>query len=105
MPHDIHYSQTNTTVVSEPPFRRIVLETAALAEEQRERKWSVSREAYVGFSATAGEIEVQGDPQVFKCLQVVAKAFSRKLPEGVLVPLGCLLHLPFLEDTWRADMQ
>lgn len=66
---------------------------------------SVSREAYVGFSATAGEIEIQRDPQVLKCLQVIAKAFSRKLPQGVLVPLGCLFHLPFLEDTRRANMQ
>lgn len=66
-----------------------------------QKRQSVSWEAYVGFSATAGEIEVQGDPQVFKSLQVISKAFSRKLPQGVLVPLGCLFHLPFLKDTWR----
>lgn len=67
-----------------------------------EKKGHISRETYVGFSATSGEIQVQGDPQVFKSLQVIAKAFSRKLPQGILVPLGCFFHLPFLKDTWRA---
>lgn len=70
-----------------------------------EKKKSVSGESYIGFSATAGQIKVQRDPQVFKCLQVVTVAFSRKLPQGVLVPLGCLFHLPFLEDTRRVNMK
>lgn len=68
-----------------------------------EEEIKVSWETYIGFPATAGEIEVQGDPQVFKCLQFITEAFSGKLPQGVLVPLGCLFHLPFLQDTWRAN--
>lgn len=66
---------------------------------------AVSIESYVGFSATAGQIQVQRDPQILECLQVISEAFSRKLPEGVLIPLSCLFHLPFLEDTMRAHMQ
>lgn len=71
----------------------------------RMKDTKVSLESYVGFSATAGQIQVKRDPQVLECLQVISEAFSRKLPQGVLIPLSCLFHLPFLEDTMRAHMQ
>lgn len=57
--------------------------------------------SYVCFSAAAGEVEVEGDPQVFEGLQVVSEALPGKLPQSVLVPLSRLLHLAFLEDTLR----
>lgn len=73
--------------------------------QQREEEQGVFGESYVGFPAAAGEIKVERDPQVLECLQVIAKAFAGKLPQGVLVPLGRFLHLSFLEDTGRAKHQ
>lgn len=59
----------------------------------------MNEKTYVGFPAAARQVEVQRDPQLLEGLQVVSKALPRKLPEGVLIPLGSLLHLALLEDT------
>lgn len=74
-------------------------------QREEEEEEGVFGESYVGFPTAAGEIKVERDPQVLECLQVIAKAFAGKLPQGVLVPLGRFLHLSFLEDIGRAKHQ
>lgn len=76
-----------------------------MQQREEEEAEGVFGESYVGFPAAAGEIKVERDPQVLESLQVIAKAFAGKLPQGVLVPLGRFLHLSFLEDMGRAKHQ
>lgn len=52
--------------------------------------------SYIGFPATAGEIEVQRHAQFLKGLQFVTESLSGKLPQRVLIPLSRFLHLPSL---------
>ena len=59
--------------------------------------------AHVGFPAAAGQVEIQGHPQLLEGLQVLAVALAGELPQCILIPLSCLLHLPFLEDGEREE--
>jgi len=61
---------------------------------------------YVGFAAAAGQVEIEGNPELPECLQVFPKTFPRKLPQCILIPLSSFLHLSFLrtkerKNTWR----
>lgn len=58
--------------------------------------------SYVGFPATAREIEVQRHTQLLKGLEFITESFSGKLPQGVLIPLSRFLHLPPLRERERA---
>lgn len=51
---------------------------------------------HVGFAAAARQVEVKRDPELPEGLQVLPEPLPRKLPQCVLVPLSCFLHLSFL---------
>ena len=51
---------------------------------------------HVHFPAAAGQVEQQRDLELSEGFKVFAETFSGELLQGVLVPLGCLLHFPLL---------
>lgn len=60
------------------------------------REVSSSGRTHVHFPATSGQVEEERHFQLPEGLEVLAEAFAGELFQSVLVPLGRLLHLPFL---------
>lgn len=67
------------------------------------REISSSGRTHVHFPATSGQVEEERHFQLPEGLEVLAEAFAGELFQSVLVPLGRLLHLPFLSHSNNAN--
>ncbi len=77
---------------------KCVRKTSRLHKRDISEWEQVSLVSYVGFPATAGEIEVQRHTQLLKGLEFITESLSGKLPQRVLIPLSRFLHLPPLRE-------
>ncbi len=80
---------------------KCVRKTSRLHKRDISEWEQVSLVSYVGFPATAGEIEVQRHTQLLKGLEFITESLSGKLPQRVLIPLSRFLHLPPLRERER----